>query len=77
MKNTDSKSVLWDFSEEKIASLPKDFIVQRTLTYGTIRLIVKAINEDGLGFVKSVFENIKPTAFSRKKYLYLKNYLLV
>ncbi len=70
------KSVLWDFNEEKVATLSQDFVIQRTLTYGTISLIIESIREHGIAEVRKVFEALKPTAINAKKYLYLKNYLL-
>jgi hypothetical protein len=73
---SDIQSVLWDIKKDTIPSLPREFVVGQTLTYGTIDLIVKAIHEHGLEYVYSVFSTLKPTAMMSRKYLYLKNYLL-
>ena len=69
-------SVLWDVAEDAKSSLPRDFVVRRVLTYGTLELIVQAIKDHGISYVHDVFLLLKPTAFSKKRYLYLKNYLL-
>ena len=68
-------SVLWDVAENAKSSLPRDFVVRRILTYGTLRLIIHAIRDYGISYVHDVFVLLKPTSFSKKKYLYLKNYL--
>ncbi|HCM53768.1 MAG TPA: hypothetical protein DIS59_02350 [Candidatus Magasanikbacteria bacterium] len=68
-------SVLWDVAEEAKSLLPRDFVVRRVLTYGTIGLIIQTIRDYGISYVQGVFIQLKPTSFSKKKYLYLKNYL--
>lgn len=73
---TDISSVLWDIKREDTPDLPRDFVVKRVLSYGTIRLILETINNYGIAYVREVFESLKPTAMSAKKYSYLKNYLL-
>ena len=75
MKN-DISSVLWDISKEKQPTLSSDFVVKRVLAYGTIALIIQTIKKYGLSSVQSSFNSLKPTAISKKKYLYLKNYLV-
>ncbi len=74
MKNTLS-SVLWDVREAEIPSLPRDFVIQRVLTYGTIGFIIEVMGTYGAEVVRDVFLSLKPTTFPHKKYLYLRNYL--
>lgn len=76
MEEQTYKAVLWDIKEGEEGALPRDFVIRRTLSYGTLGLIVRAIKEDGLNSVREVFLKMKPTAMSAKKYHYLKNYLL-
>lgn len=75
MKN-DIYSVLWDIKKENVEKLPRNFIVGRVLTYGTVGLIIETIHKYGISAVHEVFSTLKSTAISKKKYLYLKNYLL-
>ncbi len=75
MKN-DTSSVLWDIAKEKHDMLSPDFVTKRVLAYGTISLIIETIKKYGLPSVRSSFDTLKPTAISKRKYLYLKNYLL-
>jgi hypothetical protein len=72
----DITSVLWDFKKEKIPTLPHDFVVKRVLAYGTIALILKTIQEDSIEYVRATFDALRPTAISKKKYHYIKNFLL-
>lgn len=76
MTNQDLKTVLWDIENESIDALPADFIIQRVLSYGGIFLIIKMMREYGKNTVKQVFETMKPTSISARKYFYLKNFLL-
>ena len=75
MKN-DVSSVLWDIKKEKQATLPQDFVTKRILAYGTITLIIQTIKKFGISSVRNSFNSLKPTAIPKKKYLYLKNYLI-
>jgi hypothetical protein len=75
MKDTIA-TVLWDIKKENIPTLSRDFVMQRTLTYGTIELIIESIREYGVEYICTIFNSLKPTALSKKKYLYLKEYLL-
>lgn len=76
MKDSAYEAVLWDIDTEKIGTLPADFVIQRALSYGTLALIVKAIKDNGREAVCDIFEHMKPSSISAKKYHYLKNYLL-
>lgn len=76
MDTKDIQIVLWDINKESIKSLPVDFVIRRVLSYGGLFLIVKAVHAYGIGTVKKVFESMKPTSISEKKYFYLKNFLL-
>lgn len=77
MSNQDLKTVLWDIDQERISTLPRSFIIERVLSYGGIFLIIKSMREYGKSTVKEVFETMKPTSISERKYFYLKNFLLV
>lgn len=77
MINQDLKTVLWDIDKERISTLPAKFVIERVLSYGGIFLIIKSINEYGKDGVKQVFEAMKPTSISARKYFYLKNFLLL
>lgn len=70
-------TVLWDIDKNKVDTLSKEFVVQRVLSYGSISLIIGLIKEYGVDFVQGVFLKMKPTAISKKKYNYFKNYLFV
>ena len=76
MNKQELRNVLWDIDGEKIKTLPVDFVVQRVLSYGGIFLIIKSMREYGKNTVKRVFESMKPTSISSRKYFYLKNFLL-
>ena len=76
MNKQDLQKVLWDIKKESIDTLPTDFIIQRILSYGGILLTVKAMREYGNATVKQVFETMKPTSISSRKYHYFKNFLL-
>lgn len=76
MTNQELKTVLWDIDKESVGTLPQDFIIQRVLSYGGIFLIIKSMREYGTSTVKQVFETMKPTSISVRKYFYLKNFLL-
>lgn len=76
MSKQDLKTVLWDIDQERIGTLPADFIIQRVLSYGGIFLIIKSMREYGENTVKQVFEAMKPTSIPARKYFYLKNFLL-
>ncbi len=77
MNEQDLKKVLWDINEGSISALPTDFIIQRILSYGGLSLMMKAMREYGSATVKQVFETMKPTSITARKYYYLKNFLLV
>mgnify|MGYP001560680494 CR=1 FL=1 len=77
MSNQDLKTVLWDIDQENISTLPTSFIIERVLSYGGILLIIKSMREYGKSTVKQVFETMKPTSISARKYFYLKNFLLL
>ena len=70
-------TVLWDIDKNKVDTLSKEFVTQRVLSYGSISLIISLIKEYGIDFVQEVFLKMKPTAISKKKYNYFKNYLFV
>lgn len=76
MSNQDLKTVLWDIDQDSISALPTKFIIERVLSYGGIFLIIKSMREYGKNTVKQVFETMKPTSISARKYFYLKNFLL-
>lgn len=76
MTTQELKKVLWDIDAERIGMLPADFIIGRVLSYGGIFLIIKSMREYGKNTVKEVFEKMKPTSISPRKYFYLKNFLL-
>ena len=76
MQSIDVRTVLWDINPEKIAMLPSVFVVQRALAYGSVFLIAQVLKDVGLTQTKTVFEAMKPTAMSQRKYAYLKKYLL-
>ncbi len=75
MKN-DISRVLWDIQKEKQGDLPQDFVIKRILAYGTITLIIETIKKFGISSVRNSFNSLKSTAIPKKKYLYLKNYLI-
>lgn len=77
MSNQDLKTVLWDIDQERISTLPTNFIIERVLSYGGVLLIIKSMREYGKNTVKQVFETMKPTSISARKYFYLKNFLLL
>lgn len=76
-RNQDIQTILWDIPADKIHALPQEFVIQRALTYGGVRLIVQLIKQYGLPTVSEVLQQMKPTAMPKKKYDYLKRYLLV
>ena len=76
MNKQDLQIVLWDINKEHVDSLPVDFVIRRVLSYGGLFLIVKTMHAYGIDTVKRVFEAMKPTSISERKYFYLKNFLL-
>ena len=76
MIKQDVQTVLWDVSPEKVASLPADFVIRRVISYGGLFLIGGVIRTYGRDRVKKEFEAMKPTSISKRKYFYLKNFLL-
>jgi len=76
MNEQDIQKVLWDIGKENFATLPSNFIIQRILSYGGLFLMVRAMREYGSATVKQVFEEMKPTSISARKYYYLKHFLL-
>lgn len=77
MNKGDFRVVLWDIDGNEVGALPPDFVIQRVLSYGVLSLIIESIKEKGLDAVRAVFLKMKPSAIPKKKYNYLKNYLLV
>lgn len=71
------KKILWDVAPKEINTLSIDFVIERALSYGGVIFIAKLINKHGKDKVRQIFERMKPTSISTKKYLYLKNFLLV
>lgn len=76
MKNTAIQNVLWDIPSHQIDTLPREFVIQRALTYGGIHLIIELIKEYSLPTVRAVLHAMKPTAMPQRKYYYLDHYLL-
>ena len=76
MKILDIQTVLWDIPADQINTLPQEFIIQRSLTYGGVRLITQLIEQYGLLAVRAVLQAMKPTAMPQRKYYYLEHYLL-
>lgn len=76
MKNLDIQTILWDIPSHKVSALPQEFVIQRALTYGGIRLIVQFIRQHGLPTVRKTLHHMKPTAMPQRKYYYLEHYLL-
>ena len=75
--NTPSvRTVLWDIKPDKAEQLPESFVIQRVLSYGSILLVVETMKKYGIDAVKRVFNAMKPTAISARKYNYIKKYLL-
>lgn len=70
-------TVLWDIKEEDRGSLPKEFIIKRSLVYGGIFLIRDIYNRYGEGEVKKVFNTLKPSEVGAKRYNFFKNYLFI
>lgn len=77
MVNQNLKTVLWDIDKKRVSTLPAKFIIERVLSYGGIFLIMKLMHEYGKDTVRQVFETMKPTSISARKYSYLKDYLLL
>lgn len=76
MKSLDIQTVLWDIPPDQISTLAQEFVIQRALTYGGIRLIIQIIKQYGLLTVKAVLHGMKPTAMPERKYYYFEHYLL-
>jgi len=76
MDTTKYASVLWDIPKET-PDLDEKFIIKRTLSFGGIFLIRDLIKSRGIATVRSVFDTMKPTEMSAKKYHFFKKYLLV
>lgn len=76
MNKQDLQTVLWDINKECVDNLPVDFVIRRVLSYGGLFLIVKTMHAYGTDTVKRVFDAMKPTSISARKYFYLKNFLL-
>lgn len=77
MKSLDIQTILWDIPPDQISTLPQEFVIQRALTYGSIRLITQLIKEHGMPTVRGVLHAMKPTAMPQRKYYYFDHYLLV
>lgn len=76
MEKSDIQMILWDIPTDQISTLPSEFVIQRALTYGGIRLITQVIKEHGLPAVREVLHTMKPTAMPQRKYYYFEHYLL-
>ncbi|MCW1930639.1 MAG: hypothetical protein KIH62_005025 [Candidatus Kerfeldbacteria bacterium] len=76
MLTSDIKTVLWDIPQDQIKTLPQEFIIQRALTYGGVRLITQLMHQYGSSTVKTVLHNMKSGAITQKKQYYLEQYLL-
>lgn len=76
MKKLDIQTILWDIPADQISTLQPEFVIQRALTYGGIRLITQLIKLHGLSAVQAVLHNMKPTAMPQRKYYYFEHYLL-
>jgi hypothetical protein len=68
--------VLWDVPEGT-TDLDESFVVKRVLSFGGIFLIKDLIKSLGIERVKAIFDSMKPTEISPKKYNFFKNFLLV
>lgn len=67
-------SVLWDIEPREVGSLPREFVLRRVLSYGSLRLILDAVKANGFEAVKRVFSGMKQTAFPARKFYYLQKY---
>ena len=76
MKKIDIQTIFWDIPEDQVKTLPQEFVIQRALTYGGIRLITHIIKQYGLPAVREVLHHMKPTAIPERKYYYFEHYLL-
>lgn len=72
----DMRSVLWDIPEDQVGALDVDFLIMRALSYGTVPLMLKVKRRYGVGALRRVFESLKPTSMSARRYAYTKNILL-
>lgn len=77
MEKSDIQTILWDIPPNQISALPQEFVIQRALTYGSVRLIIQLIKQHGLPAVRAVLHRMKPTAMPQRKYYYFEHYLLV
>lgn len=77
MEKSDIQTILWDIPADQISALPPEFVIQRALTYGGIRLIIQIIKEYGLSAVRAVLHHMKASAMPQRKYYYVEHYLLV
>lgn len=77
MDSNDFQIVLWDIEKERMDTLPLDFIIRRVLSYGGLFLVMKTMHAYGYDTVRRVFDEMKPTSISKKKYRYFKNFLFV
>jgi len=69
-------SVLWDIPKNTV-ELNEKFVIKRVLSFGGIFLIKDLINSLGLASVRSVFNSMKPTEMSKRKYNFFKDWLLI
>lgn len=72
----DMRSVLWDIPEDKVGALDADFLIMRALSYGTVRLMLQVRRRYGADALRRVFESLKPTSMSARRWAYTKNILL-
>jgi hypothetical protein len=69
-------AVLWDIPKNTV-DLDEKIIIKRALSFGGIFLIKDLINSLGLAPVRSVFDSMKPTEISPRKYNFFKHFFLI
>ena len=69
-------SVLWDIPRDTV-DLDEKFVIKRTLSFGGIFLIKDLIDSLGISSVRSVFNAMKPTEMSQRKYNFFKHWFLI
>ena len=75
--NTTLDKVLWDINPKYRGNIPEDFLIKRILSHGGVFLIMGAIKKYGKNKIKEVFEKMPKGSFLPKKYLYIKNFILL
>ena len=76
MEHPDIRTVLWDISEDKIETLPVEFLFQRAFAYGSIPLMISLRNKYGRKAFKKAFFSMKKTSISARRHLYIREYLI-